>query len=153
MKTEIRQLTPDDIPVMYDYCREFYEESNLDGVFDQVVFEKNWRRLMEIGAGGVLGAWARDNRGNIEFAGAVAGILCADLCTGEEYAQEVFLFVTKRHRTGVGLKLFLAFEKWSRDSGVKRIHFGSRLDIGERFDKLLMKRGYEPVEKTFRKRF
>jgi GNAT superfamily N-acetyltransferase len=144
-RISIRSLSPEDLPLLYHYGKEFFERAKMPGKWSDEEFNKNWSFLLEKGIGGILGAFLKTGDGDI-IIGAIGSVISSELCTGAPYASELFLYVGDEYRHGVGKKLVQEFERWSREAGVRRIHLTNRFAMGLEVGTLYKRLGYEPAE-------
>lgn len=140
-KTSIRQIETKDIPLLFDYGKEFFNKAQMPGEWNEAEFLKNWTFLLDKGIGGILGAFL-----GAKIIGALGSVLSGELCTGAPYATEVFLYVGEGYRHGIGTKLIREFERWSTEAGAKRIHLTDRIAMGLETGKLFHRLGYAPAE-------
>ena len=70
--------------------------------------------------------------------------------TSKLTASETWWFVRRGWRgTGAGLKLMDALESWAKDSGAWRMSMMMIEEIAPGIEKLYVRRGYRPRERTF----
>jgi len=84
--------------------------------------------------------------------GLYAGYTAPYYFSQEKVANDVAWFVTKPLRgTRVGLRLLDMFEEWALGKGVSEVRLGFTTDINpEAFDRLMQKRGYDPLGRNYR---
>lgn len=84
--------------------------------------------------------------------GLYAGYITKYYFSEETVANDIAWFVTKPLRgTRVGLRLLDMFEEWALNKGVSEVRLGFTTDINpEAFDRLMKKRGYDPLGRNYR---
>lgn len=114
------------VTVDIDYATKTYENMIDNGVAFVMVLEKEG-----------------------ELIGSLGFIKAPDLHNGDTMAVETFWFVDPKKR-GVGLILFNAYEKWSKENGIKKIAMIHMMDsYPESLERLYLKRGYKLAEKHY----
>lgn len=111
----IRAIKPFEVGLCLEAGQVFFDESKVPGGFDANVFCENWRGLIERGTGVILVAFE-----NSIPTGALGAILAPDLFNNDVVAIEAFWYVIGEHR-GQGMRLLVAFEKWAKGQGAKRV--------------------------------
>lgn len=142
----IRPAVPTDIHSLLDMGRAFFVEAGWSGFadFDDESFAYTCGHLMD---NGVFLVAERD--------GAVVGMAAAGLAPAYWNrnvltAQELFWYVQRDHRRGIGGKLMNALEVAVKTLGVRL--FSMSAEEGLRADalsQLYAKRGYRPTERLF----
>jgi len=115
--TAIRAAQLDDLPVLANHGKDFYEEGHLPGRFNRVVFIESWTKLLTSGLGRIF---VYDDGEHI--LGAIGVILFPDINDGQLVAQEAFWYVVPSARKGlVGAQLVARFTEWAKDHGAARV--------------------------------
>lgn len=139
----MKQLTAQEVPLMYPGGRMFLEEAKFPAPFSEESFGRTWRTLIVASLGEV---WASMEDGKI--VGAIGMAFLEDTFTGVPTAFEQFWWVHPDHRQSrLGLELWHKFEERARERGSKRmvmVHLAS-LNLQRMFEK----RGYRLAEQTF----
>lgn len=143
------RLTADTLSEVLEIGNEFTKSVGYPGGFNYKHFAAHWARLFELDLGVIFCERGPD--------GGVIGLLGAtffdDPVSGLKTAGESFWFVLPEWRDSrVGLRLFDDFENEAVARECKQIlmaHFIGEFD--EPLTRLYRKRGYRPVEQTFRK--
>lgn len=139
----IRLLDVNDVAAMLPLAHEFYNQGDLPGSVKDDVFVKTWRAFISQGVGYVVAAFD----GN-ELVGCIGGVIVPDSNDGEIFANEMFWFVSQKHRgSRLSLKLFDEYERVAKQYGAVRIsmvHLAN--DTSEKLSNLYQRRGYRPVE-------
>lgn len=148
----IRPLEPNEVHLMLEAGNAFYLEGNLPGKFNNDVFLRRTRQLIE--SDGVIFASFTDEG---EFRGALAVTVCECMFTGNRMAVECFWYILPRFRGGLfGVKLLQTFDRWSK---INKIDVGAMIHLikenpegGLKTDQLeetYKQMGFRPVEKMF----
>jgi len=141
----MKQLTVNEIPLMYEGGRLFLEEAKFPAPFSEKSFRSHWRVLISADLGEV---WAEFENGKI--VGAIGMAFLEDTFTNVPTAFEQFWWVHPDHRNSrLGLELWHKFEERARERGAKRlvmVHLAS-LNLQGMFER----RGYSLIEQTFAK--
>lgn len=130
-----------DLPELEEMGRAFFKEAGFSHRFEPEVFRSNWKKLIESGAGHMLG----------KFVGptlvAVLGFVVApDLNDGRPSAYETFWFSHPQHR-GEGFGLLRAYEQRAVQLGVARISMVHLQNLTpERLGEIYEKRGFRKAE-------
>lgn len=139
----LRQLTANEIPLMYEGGKTFLEEAKFPAPFNPDAFRRQCAELLEWKLGEVWAAFEGET-----ILGAIGFAYSKCPFTGDATALEQFWFVIPAYRkSSVGLQLWEKFEERARDKGAKRIamvHLAS-LDLQGLYEA----RGYKLVEQTF----
>lgn len=140
---EIRELLVHEVPQMTVLAIEFWEEGFLPGELIPEVFEDNWFNWMSSGMGFVSAGWDDD-----VLVGAAGGLIAPDATDGKVVANEMFWFVSQKHRRGsLGLRVLEEFEAVAKSRGARRVsmvHLAN--DVGARLAKTFVRWGYRPIE-------
>lgn len=144
MAATIRFCSPEDLPVVAEIGRSFFEEGKLPGKLVPEVFETTWTALLTAGAGGIL---------MLEDSGDPRGVLgflqYPDINDGETVITETFWYVLPQHRRD-GLKLLRRFESVAKERGAKRIIMGHLKALTpETLGHLYTRLGYTELETTY----
>jgi hypothetical protein len=111
----IRPLKSHEVPLMLEAGRAFYKEGKFPGVFNDEVFCRRMKAMID-GDDGIIFASFADT---LEFQGALAAVKCECPFTGDSMVVEQFWFLLPRYRGGTaGARLFKTFDLW-----VKLNHF------------------------------
>lgn len=123
-----------DVPALLGRLQRFHAQSGEVGAFDPDAVSDFLRRVM---AGGVVLMADR---------GCLGATLVPEWFNGARLlACELFW-----HADGGGLDLLRGFERWARDAGADEIRMASLASL-PRAGRLLLARGYSPVEASYRK--
>jgi GNAT superfamily N-acetyltransferase len=146
MSQTIRFCTPEDLPVVADIGKLFFEEGKLPGKLIPDVFVRTWTSFLASGTGGIL---------LLENDGLPIGMLgflkYPDINDGETVMSETFWYVKPDQRGG-GIRLLRKFEETAREQGAKRVmmaHLKSLMP--EELAHLYVRRGYQPTETNYLK--
>ena len=146
--SSISFLKPEDINLLAPLMKEFYEEGNIQGSFNQEYAAKSVGGLLQSGTGFCL------YQGR-PILGAICAFVYPDFGTGDLCCNEYFWFVTKKARGGsLGMRLFKAFEEEAKRRDVKRILVGHIMTSDERdstMKKVYESQGYKLKEQSFLK--
>jgi hypothetical protein len=86
---------------------------------------------------------------NGEVIGAIAGLKAPDIHFPRVIAIETFWYVTPEH-SGIGLRLWKAFEDWGKGNGCSHIAMIHLADsYPESLEKWYIRRGYKLMEKHY----
>jgi len=146
MNQTIRLCTTDDLPVVADIGKLFFEEGKLPGKLIPEVFIRTWESFLTSGAGGIL---------LLENDGAAIGMLgflkYPDINDGETVMSETFWYVKPDQRGG-GLRLLKRFEDIAREQGAKRVIMAHLKNLmPAELEHLYVRRGYKPTETNYLK--
>jgi GNAT superfamily N-acetyltransferase len=125
----------------------FFAEGKLPGALDTAVAERNWRMLIESGAGAIFAIRGADGR----VVGALGALIYPDLNDGALVATEAFWYVLPEHR-GSGLRLLQTFETWAQARGARRlimVHLSGLMP--DKLETFYQRRGYRAIEKHYLK--
>lgn len=126
----------------------FTEETNLGLSFDIGHFVSKLKYALDLG---VAKIWVLEK--DTQVVGIIGGIASQLFFVKETIAVEMFWFVDKENRGGIGaMRLLDAFEEWaSREA--EAIHFAYMENIHpERMKEFLEKHGYSKLETIYRKK-
>ena len=141
----IRELTVEELPLIFPIGKHFWAESDLPGSFIEEEFMKSWTAFIGAGAGTIFGAF--DERGN--FTGALACLVYRDLNDGKQVSMEAFWYVFKEHR-GQGVRLLKHYEEWAKAKGISRVAMGFLHSIHpEKMADLYKRLGYRILETIY----
>lgn len=146
MKIEL--LKRENLEDLKEIGEAFTAEVAYPGGFVFSAFEKLWSQIMEMNMGAIFVVRDGDR--------VVAALGCSfmeDGFNGRMTAAENWWFAHKEYRgAGIASQLFDAFEATAAFRGAKKLIMG-RLETPEagKLDSLYLKRGYQPIEKTFGK--
>lgn len=141
----IRCLTSEEVPLLIEGGREFFEEGKIPGGLRADHFIASWQSFIESKDGRILGLFSDGG----ELLGMLGFIVHPDMNNGDRIAVECFWFVRKPHR-GQGLQLFEEFERQAKDMGAVRlamIHL-ERLQP-EKLSNLYERMGYTLIERHY----
>jgi GNAT superfamily N-acetyltransferase len=110
----IYQATVEDIPKIIPCAIEY--TSIIPGMeFDADHYVKFWQNMLKSGIGTI---YLSETDGVIN--GGIGGIKYPEALSGRLTAVEMFWYTAKETR-GDGIKLYLKFKKWAKESGCKRL--------------------------------
>jgi hypothetical protein len=139
---EIKFVEADKLDSITPLAKQFWQEGNLMGNYDEASFVSNWTNLINQNIGRIIGAY----RGN-KLIGILGFVASKDPNDNALVSQEMFWFVDPQYRKGEGLLLLNAYEKIATDIGVKRIGMVHLSEIhSDKLAKLYTKRGYKITE-------
>jgi GNAT superfamily N-acetyltransferase len=142
----IRELTVEELPLIYRLGKMFYEEGKLPGKFDNDVFLKTWTKFLQSGIGRIFGAFQGE-----EFVGALACMTTPDMYDGQKVAIETFWYVFPEFR-GQGVRLMKHYENWAKNNGVSRVLMGAIAGLhDEELGSFYERCGYRRLETTYSK--
>lgn len=142
----IKEVKVEELPKVAEVGKIFFEESNLPGKIDPEIFCKNWKTLIGIGMGKIIGLY-RDG----EFIGALGFLITPDINDGKLVATETFWFVSPKFR-GQGIKLLLFFIKHAKEIGCVRVIMMHLFNShSEQLSKLYENLGFSAIEKHYLK--
>lgn len=142
--TLIRPLQPDEVPVLLEGARMFFDEGKLPGKLNEASFVEGWQKFLASGIGILFAAFEGD-----KFCGAIGGSVFGDFPTGDLVATEFFWYTLPGKR-GSGLRLLRAFEDESRRRGAKRIAMIHLADLNDEvMGKMYERLGYRLGEKIY----
>jgi GNAT superfamily N-acetyltransferase len=124
----------------------FYEQAKLPGKFRLNSFANSWHTILNLKLGAL---WRADQ--DHRLTGLLGGIFSPDLCDGVIVAQEAFWFVHPDYRGGMtGIRLFHAFEDWSKEIGASRIIMAHLTNsMPEKLKSFYQRSGFREVETTY----
>ena len=126
----IRRIQPDEVAIMADAGRCFYEEAKLPGVFDREVFIRRMRQVTE-GQGVIFGAFDTDGETPL-FKGALAAVVCESPFTGAKMAVEMFWYILPEYRGGFdGMRLIKQYDLWC---SVNNVDLGAMIHLETAMD-------------------
>jgi len=148
VKAEIRHAEPDDLNVLLEMGRDFFDNSPNGAftTFDENSLTSTLIALMSGVAGGSLLVAEADGQ-VVGMAACVVFPFYANHST--LIGQEMFWWVNPEHRKGIGGSLLDELEAEAKRKGAK-VFLGAHLS-GERnaaFERLYRRRGYTPAENT-----
>lgn len=130
-----------DLPEFEELGRAFFKEAGFTHRFEPVQFRSNWKKLMDVGMGRIVGA----------FSGAVlvavlGFVVAPDLNDGKTVAYETFWFSHPDHR-GHGLRLIRSYEGYARAAGAERMSMVHLNNLNaDRLGILYNRMGFRPAE-------
>ncbi len=139
----IREVRPDETYETTAFMKRFEKETDFVRV-DVDYAARRYEEMIESGLATVLVA-EKDG----ELLGALGFVKVNDFNNGELIAIETFWFTAPEHR-GVGLRLFVAFERAAKAAGCVKaamIHLTDSMPEG--LERLYLGRGYRLVEKHY----
>lgn len=148
MTTEIRKVEPQDFKTLVRLGREMHAESSFSGVpFSD---DKAYTTLGRYVCGDDRVWYVACVDG--EICGFFAGYVSPFFFSHEYVAHEILWYVVQEHRkTGLGLQLLAAFERWAKEKEVFEIRIGYSTDVDSpAFERLMQKRGYSRVGGNYR---
>ena len=144
--SDIRLLSPEEIPFILPGAREFFAEKNLLGTLNEPHLVKSLKTHHAAGVGFILVC------GNPPFRGAIAGAVIEDFATADRVCMEFFWYVRASERGSVGVRLLKAFEDEARVRQARRVVMMHLVDEkAEGLVKLYEKRDYILREQMFSK--
>lgn len=148
----IREATVDDVPRIAEMAKRFLDTTGYGAIVPNV------KRASLAGAaeaiirhGGVILLAQKGPPELRHTVGFCALMQATHVLTGEDYADEVALWVEPEHRKGtVGGRLLLAAEAWTRQKSIPCLKMVA--PVGSRLHQHYQHRGYVPVETSYQKR-
>ena len=110
----IYQATVNDVPKIIPCARE-YTDIIPGMAFNADHYIKFWKNMLS-GQNGVI--FLSESEGTVK--GGIGGIRYPEPLSGRMTAVEMFWYTSKETR-GDGMKLYLKFKKWAKDSGCSRL--------------------------------
>lgn len=144
--SEIVEISEDDLPLMVDMAKAFFEEGKLPGIFNSGVFLQSWAFLLKSGLCRILGL-----RVNGVIVGAIGFTVVGDLNTTLVNAQELFWFVSPAHRGRGALSLLRAYENKAKAIGAHSVAIAHLESTHQDLGRFYERRGYSKVETIYRK--
>lgn len=145
--SEIVEISEDDLPLMVDMAKTFFQEGKLPGKFDREIFLNSWTHLLKSGLCRILGL-----RVHGVVVGAFGFTIMADLNTTLVNAQELFWFVSPEHRRGrLAFRLLEAYEETARRLGAHSVMIAHLESTNQDLGRFYERRGYSKVETNYRK--
>lgn len=152
----IRPLKPDEVHLMLEAGNAFYLEGKLPGKFNNEVFLRRTRQLIE-GDGVIFASFTDEN----EFRGALAVTVCECMFTGRKMGVECFWYILPRFRGGLsGVKLLQTFDRWAK---VNKVEVGAMIHLLQKNEKgglgtgqlanLYEQMGFYPIEINYVKEY
>lgn len=133
----IREAIEADIPQLVDMARKFHDASNQFAPFSEAASTGLAQNLMASPDGVIF----------ITDAGMIGGMLGPAYCAeGWNFAVELFWWAEDRN----GLRLLKAFEDWAKSKNANEVRMTTLTNLGAA-DKILRKRGYQPLEISYGK--
>ncbi len=125
----IRPLRIDEVHLMLEAGNAFYLEGKLPGKFNNSVFIRRMKQLIESGNGVVFASFTVDR----EFRGALAVTVCECMFTGAKMCVEVFWYILPRFRGGLaGIKLLQTFDRWCK---LNKVDVGAMIHLKQKNEK------------------
>jgi GNAT superfamily N-acetyltransferase len=144
---EIRKAKANELQKCGDCAREFYASSEHLTGFDIGRFSASWKALIESETGVMF---LLLDEGTVR--GAIGGVAFPDINSGTLISQEFFWFVSSSARGSYGVRLYKAFEAWSRERGCAQIRMGHLLDLmPEKVSAFYRAMGFRPIETNYAK--
>lgn len=146
----IRQATLDDLPAVSRVGRLFYEEAGLPGEYREERFVESWAGILGNGLGVIL----ISDSGSELPDGGVGAFLIPDIYTDDLIADEAFWYIAPERRGGMlALRLFVAIERWARDSGADRQNFVHLQNLEPaKLKQLYEAKGYHMIQSLYSKK-
>ena len=145
---EIKPICPFKLRALAPLAKEFYASSKLLRTFDIEKFVTLWRTLIQSDQGVIFAAF--DGH---DIVGAIGGTKYPEAYCQDFIAQEFFWFVSRDARGTAGIRLYRAFEHWSREQGCAEIRMGHLTDLmPEKVAAFYRRIGFVPVETNYAKR-
>jgi GNAT superfamily N-acetyltransferase len=137
-----RVMQPHEVALAGPLGLAFYEEVGVPMRFEPPRFEEFWRRMIDTGTGFMIGYFSGK-----KLIGAAGGLVTPDPYDGVTTATEMFLYVDKESRQGIGLFILRKWEEVAKKRGAQRLSMVSlALGIGPQFERILERFGYRPLE-------
>jgi len=144
---EIKPLCRFSLRKLAPGAQEFYASSKFLKKFDLERFVSFWKNVIEAGQGIIFAAFEDG-----EIIGAIAGMIYPEPYSEGLSVQEFFWFVRPGHRGFAGLRLYDAFETWSREKGASNIRMVHLLDsMPEKLQRAYLRLGFVAVETLYSK--
>lgn len=144
----IREIKIDELPLIYPIGHAIWKEGKLPGAYVNEIFRASWEKLYAAGVGVIFAAF----RGG-ELVGALGAITYNDLNDGVLVSTEAFWYVFEDFRKilyGYGVRLLIAYEKWAKRRGVKRVGMANLVALNDGpMQSLYEKMGYRPLDRTY----
>jgi len=144
----IREVKVEELPMLQECATAFYAASSHLHEFKMDLFSATWKPQIERGVGVIFGMFEGDR-----IVGTIGGLVSGDLYSGEPYSIEFFYYVLPEFRgTILSMKLYFAFERWSRERECSYIQMAALADsMPEEMAEMYRRLGFNPVEVTYRK--
>lgn len=144
---KIRRATVEDLPDLERLARQFYDETNVVRNFDIGRFVEVFTALM---AGGDCVIFLAD-AGDKPF-GALGAFKYKDAFSLAIFATELFWFVDPAQRGFGGIRLFLEFERWAKESQCTEVRMVHLVDsMPDKLKHFYEAEGYTAAETHYRK--
>ena len=144
---EIKPLCRFRLHALATGAQEFYASSQFLRKFDMDKFVAFWNAIIKSEQGIIFAAFDDG-----EIIGAIGGMAFPEPYSGELIVQEFFWFVRPGHRGTAGIRLYKAFEEWSRDKQAVAIRMVHLMDsMPEKLSRVYQQLGYTPVETMYTK--
>ncbi len=142
-----RTENADDMGLIREMGSEWFEATGMTG-------EMSWDHMVKqtetlLGIGGYFGLALS---GSDEVAGGLIGLASPDPFTGDLGAHELAWYITPEHRRGGAADALLKdFEEWAKQAGCTTCHMVMLESSPGMLEQYFSSRGYEPLERRFRK--
>lgn len=143
----IRKLQSNEVSIMNEGGRQFFEEGKLPGGFSPAVFSRNWKKYISENSGAAYAAFGPDGKVH----GALGAMFYRDPFNDDLVATELFWYVLPEHRSGrQGLVLLNTYIADAKARGCKRammVHL--ELLQPEILKALYLRKGFHHVESGY----
>jgi len=144
----IRNLSIDEVGLMVEGGKRFFEEGKLPGRFNPEHFVQKWKEYIPSGIGEAYGMFDESTGGLV---GALGALFYKCLLTGDDMSSEVFWFVFPEHR-GRGMGLLDRYVDRACKRRCKRIYMVHLESLHpEALKKLYERKGFRMVETGYLK--
>ena len=144
MPSKVINITPEQVPMLSDGCKEFYATGAIPGELNLESWINHWQYAIEAGHGFV---WAVVDEDSGEALAALGGYIGTDQSNALDLVFTERFFFSRHASRGVGLKLIQQAERDMLDHGVDRIYMIHLANHEpEKAAKLYTYLGYAPSE-------